>query len=89
MARRAGGSGGPRLLLWLWLWLWLVLCGMPGGSAQYSRGAGRPRSWGPATACSPRCLHGGLCLGNGTCLCSKGYEGELCQHGNGGAGGGG
>lgn len=86
MARRAGGRGGPRLLLGLWL----VLCGMRGGSAQYpqySRGAGRPLSWGPAAACSPRCLHGGLCLGNGTCLCSKGYEGELCQHGNGGAGG--
>ncbi|XP_010710961.2 von Willebrand factor D and EGF domain-containing protein-like [Meleagris gallopavo] len=44
------------------------------------QGASRPLSWGPAAACNPRCLHGGLCLGNGTCLCSKGYEGELCQH---------
>ncbi|KAF2983465.1 hypothetical protein EK904_005657 [Melospiza melodia maxima] len=36
---------------------------------------------GPAPACSPRCRHGGLCLADGSCLCSKGYEGERCQHG--------
>ncbi|OXB70015.1 UNVERIFIED_CONTAM: hypothetical protein H355_014233 [Colinus virginianus] len=78
MARRAGGGGGPRLVPGLWLWL--MLCGLRGGGTQHSRGAGRPLGWGPAAACSPRCLHGGLCLGNGTCLCSKGYEGELCQH---------
>lgn len=100
MARRAGGGGGcgdggggvPRRLV-LWLALWGLWGG--GGDAQPGRGAAMPWGWGTAAACSPRCLHGGLCLGNGTCLCSKGYEGELCQHGNGmgmgcgcGAGGG-
>lgn len=84
MARRDGGGGGgggvPRLLLWLALWgLWR------GGDAGAlpARGEARPFGAGPPAACSPRCQHGGLCLGNGTCLCSKGYEGELCQHGNG------
>lgn len=41
---------------------------------------------GPAPACSPRCRHGGLCLADGSCLCSKGYEGERCQHGKAGRG---
>lgn len=51
------------------LLLWLWLCALGPG---------------PAAACSPRCRHGGLCLADGSCLCSKGYEGERCQHGNGG-----
>lgn len=81
MARRDGGGRGlPRLLLWLALWgLW------PGGEAgaRPAGGAALPFAAGPPAACNPRCQHGGLCLGNGTCLCSKGYEGERCQHGNG------
>lgn len=70
----------PRLLLWL------ALCGLwRGGEAGTlpARGAALPFGAGSPAACSPRCQHGGLCLGNGTCLCSKGYEGERCQHGNG------
>lgn len=85
MAQRDGGGRGlswglPRLLLWL------ALCGLwRGGEAGTlpARGAALPFRAGSPAACSPRCQHGGLCLGNGTCLCSKGYEGERCQHGNG------
>ncbi|XP_064362434.1 von Willebrand factor D and EGF domain-containing protein-like isoform X2 [Dromaius novaehollandiae] len=76
---RDGGGGAPRLLLWL------ALCGLwrgggAGAGALPARGAALPFGLDPPAACSPRCQHGGLCVGNGTCLCSKGYEGELCQH---------
>lgn len=81
---REEGEALPRLLLWLALCgLWRGAAALPSrGAALPSLGAALPSGRGTAAACSPRCQHGGLCLGNGTCLCSKGYEGELCQHGN-------
>ncbi|KAF3839606.1 hypothetical protein F7725_018323 [Dissostichus mawsoni] len=35
----------------------------------------------PKAKCEPPCKHGGVCIRNNTCFCSKGYEGETCQYG--------
>ncbi|XP_061442878.1 von Willebrand factor D and EGF domain-containing protein-like [Rhineura floridana] len=48
--------------------------------SKASRGVAVPFVFDPHAVCSPPCQHGGLCIRNSTCFCSKGYEGELCQY---------
>lgn len=30
-------------------------------------------------SCDPPCRNGGTCIGNNTCVCSKGYTGSVCN----------
>ncbi|XP_053115136.1 wnt inhibitory factor 1-like isoform X2 [Hemicordylus capensis] len=68
--------------------LWLLFLASAGGpllaralpGSKTSRGIAVPFVFDPRAVCSPPCQHGGLCIRNGTCFCSKGYEGELCQY---------
>ncbi|XP_053265329.1 wnt inhibitory factor 1-like [Podarcis raffonei] len=65
------------------LWLLLVACaGLAlAQPSKVSRGVAVPFVFDPRAVCdAPPCQHGGLCIRNGTCFCSRGYEGERCQY---------
>lgn len=52
------------------------------GRADAPRGVAVGFVFDPKAKCDPQCDHGGICIRNGTCFCSKGYEGETCQYGD-------
>ncbi|XP_037310990.2 von Willebrand factor D and EGF domain-containing protein isoform X2 [Pungitius pungitius] len=58
----------------------VALCS--GGRADAPRGVAVGFVFDPKAKCDPQCDHGGICIRNGTCFCSKGYEGETCQYAN-------
>lgn len=58
----------------------VALCSAAGSDAP--RGVAVGFVFDPKAKCEPLCKHGGVCIRNNTCFCSKGYEGETCQYGD-------
>ncbi|MEQ2243192.1 hypothetical protein ILYODFUR_004592 [Ilyodon furcidens] len=59
----------------------LALAGVCSGGSDAPRGVAVGFVFDLKAKCDPPCEHGGVCIRNNTCFCSKGYEGETCQYG--------
>uniref|UniRef100_A0A3Q2DST6 Schwann cell-specific EGF-like repeat autocrine factor n=1 Tax=Cyprinodon variegatus TaxID=28743 RepID=A0A3Q2DST6_CYPVA len=61
--------------------LLFALVGVCSAGSDAPRGVALGFVFDPEAKCDPPCEHGGVCIRNNTCFCSKGYEGERCQYG--------
>ncbi|XP_012731438.2 von Willebrand factor D and EGF domain-containing protein [Fundulus heteroclitus] len=62
--------------------LLLTLIGACSGGSDAPRGVAVGFVFDVSARCEPPCGHGGVCIRNDTCFCSRGYEGERCQYAN-------
>lgn len=83
---RAAGCGSSLLfsasLVALFSASLVALFGFCSGGSDAPRGVAVGFVFDPRATCDPPCEHGGVCIRNNTCFCSKGYEGETCQYGD-------
>ncbi|CAG6014019.1 unnamed protein product [Menidia menidia] len=70
----APAGRGPQLSLLACLLL--LAPGVCSGGSDAPRGVALGFVFDPKAKCEPPCEHGGVCIRNNTCFCSKGYEGE-------------
>uniref|UniRef100_A0A3Q2QJ74 Schwann cell-specific EGF-like repeat autocrine factor n=1 Tax=Fundulus heteroclitus TaxID=8078 RepID=A0A3Q2QJ74_FUNHE len=62
--------------------LLLTVIGACSGGSDAPRGVAVGFVFDVSARCEPPCGHGGVCIRNDTCFCSRGYEGERCQYAN-------